>query len=479
MTINLQRNIERIHDSIIHNTTQLIGLGTGHYGELWSGGAKLSTLQELGVSAAKSAQERSSQHKNNASQPRHLTTEEQVSIKQIACGSIHVIMLDFDGRCWSLGCGASGQLGLGADHLNVQDPTLIDVGDIGNELIESVSTGGWFSAFISRSGHLFTCGDIARTYDKNMHNDNWTQYVTRRVTTRENNALRSNVDTFVKTSSSSSSSSDAGTPSDSTTNTMQQHSELTCRFYRMGCGTHSLLVQDENTMQVYALGDNETGALGTGKHRNPHLMEVFHYQTTDPTRSETKALLNFPCKRLVGSKRFSLVLDYHGTLFASGNGRSDTFSRVTELLDRDIRLVDVCCTWNQFLGLDVCGKIHLGSVHPKGVSLMLLVPLDPVAQIGSGVLHFYAQTERNIIQLRESEKESNPLTHPTVNVLSFGEGLSMSSSRSFVQLTGCYDTTMLHLASLMSEPSVLSRNLHQFSSCQQMCDVTIRFSAGE
>jgi hypothetical protein len=74
-------------------------------------------------------------------------------IKQVAAGGFHSFFLDCEGRLFSCGANAFGQLGLG-DRFSRQTPCLVPMMDG----VMSVSCGYAFSMAQTRDGRVFACG---------------------------------------------------------------------------------------------------------------------------------------------------------------------------------------------------------------------------------------------------------------------------------------------------------------------------------
>ncbi len=448
MTSLRDNSSESLRDLIVPGTSRLLGLGRGSYGELWGTLAEVPSLQPLARCDDPNDSGYAQVSFAHLDFPQ-LSGEDQVKIKQIACGSLHVIMLDFNGKCWALGDNDDGQLGIGTNK-KTKAPTLISGGDFtDDEFIEQIAVGGWFSAFINRHGHVFTCGNIVRQYCQTLKRryKRVTQWVPRRATTLPTNALP------------------LGDDDDN-----YEHKQL--RFHKMACGNRFLLVQDKWTNQVYGFGANEGNALGTLQPENPILSKAYY---TDSKTGENR-LLNFPCKKLDAGERFSVVLDHNGTLFAAGNRGDDvpTFTLMRELLNRDVRLVDVCCSWANFIGLDANGTAHLGSFYDfKHQTVKQLNFFGPVLQIGAGNVNMYARTSKQIFSVPEQDMDRlNDEIVQLGTTLQYEDGF-YPSDREFVQLTGSYFTTVIHQAQLKTSGYYFSHRLHRLCLQRQMCDVIV------
>lgn len=90
--------------------------------------------------------------------------KEGVSLAEVQCGPTDTAFLLSDGRCYVMGENKEGQLGLG--HKNpVEKPTEIKLPVSSDEvLIQQVSLGNHFSAFIDTEGDLYTCGFGGSTF---------------------------------------------------------------------------------------------------------------------------------------------------------------------------------------------------------------------------------------------------------------------------------------------------------------------------
>ncbi len=376
-----------------------------------------------------------------------LDGNDQVQIKQVACGSHHMLLLDFNGRCWAVGANRCGQLGNSDIESWSTHPCLISCGDTENEFIQSIAAGDSFSAFLSRSGRVFTCGDIPRSYPEEWDDPDCQDCVPRRATTHPDNAIKDDDDSGDKR----------------------------LHFYRMGNGFRHLFVQDQNTMQLYGMGENQYGVLSTDDSFPDHLSTV---NCIDEVTGATRPAA-FPCKKIEAGKEFSVLLDYRGALFTSGRANdrnSSTFTLAREPFDRGVKFIDVCCTWRHFIALDTNGNASIFSL--TNIQLVPLSVPGPVVQIGSGQVHLYARTSDMLYKVSDTALNNllnprNPTQHLECTIWKCGEILG-SNDRSFVQLTGSYHMSVIHQACLIeSQPVALVANLNRFRKDQIMCDVTV------
>ncbi|KAJ6844641.1 ultraviolet-B receptor UVR8 isoform X2 [Iris pallida] len=78
------------------------------------------------------------------------------AVAHIACGGAHAVALTGDGRVWTWGRGACGQLGHG-EPANCLQPKLVQL--LEPFAVSSVSAGWSHSGFVTDRGQLFMCGD--------------------------------------------------------------------------------------------------------------------------------------------------------------------------------------------------------------------------------------------------------------------------------------------------------------------------------
>jgi len=83
-------------------------------------------------------------------------------VKQVACGAAHSLALTVNGSVWAWGDNRYGQLGLGHLHDEL-NPAVISALHAG---VQQISSGGYYSAALSRLGEVFTwgqgwCGTLA------------------------------------------------------------------------------------------------------------------------------------------------------------------------------------------------------------------------------------------------------------------------------------------------------------------------------
>ena len=249
-----------------------------------------------------------------------------------------------------------------------------------------------------------------------------------------------------------------------------------------------MLVQDKITMQVYGMGRNRYGELGTGALDNPHLSKVYY---VDHRGDGSKRPLDFPCQK-IETTSFSVLLDQRGALFTAGGG-SPYFTIVHELFDRNIRVVDVCCSSGNFIALDTSGGLHVGCyTESRQRRLMQLVlSAGPVAQVGAGYGSLFVRTrtrhEHQILQFRdnalgeifEREYDRTCLTDPEPwSCWKLGSGRGddepWNDQREIVQLTGCRRSILIHRARVdrINHHQLPSR-LHRLRLNRAMCDTMI------
>ena len=416
---------ETLSQCMIPGTTFLLGSGRGSYGELWTGD-ELSKVKPIGreftaesLSALEHQTNDDGYTVKNRNGEQWLTVSGQRQIKQVACGSLHVILLEFNGRCWALGDNDDGQLGLG--HSNkVKYPTLIN-GDIQNQRIESVEVGGWFSAFLSSAGQVFTCGNIRRLY--------WNESQVPSVLFQSDSLSRSTTQYIPKR-----------VPIDASN---------TFRICKIGCGNRFLLMQDLYTMNVFLLGSFDTNI------SDPY-PSLVHYVHPD---SLERRPVNFPCKKIDAGADFSVLLDYQGKLFVSS--KTEDYTCQQYFYRQITHVVDVCCSWNQFIALDARGYAHVGD-PTQAEKVITLHSLGLVNQIGSGNVHVYARSEKQLYKIPERSLEAMaPLElEPEVD-----------RDKTIIKMTGSYFTTIIHQA--VGKRSQLMPRINLLRLKQLLCDVVV------
>lgn len=79
-----------------------------------------------------------------------------VQITTISCGGQHTIFLDASGRAFVCGNNTQGQLGLGTKDVTENEPVLMKKF---TEKIKAIAAGHQHSLLLTRSGHVYVCGD--------------------------------------------------------------------------------------------------------------------------------------------------------------------------------------------------------------------------------------------------------------------------------------------------------------------------------
>ncbi|XP_032222416.2 ultraviolet-B receptor UVR8 isoform X3 [Nematostella vectensis] len=154
-------------------------------------------------------------------------------ISRVACGRFHSAALAEHGSLWLWGCNESGQLGNG-NYTSTSLPSLLEAGnDLRHDAVMEVACGDQHSAFITKKGRMFCCGD--NTYGQlGVHlNDNQDDHVTYNV------AVRVRVPTDF-------------------------------RCVHVACGdSHTAVVTDGG--EIFTWGRGKGGRLGHGDNLNRHL----------------------------------------------------------------------------------------------------------------------------------------------------------------------------------------------------------------
>jgi len=411
----------------IPGTSVLLGMGRGESGELWSPDIQSTCLTVLGREFDHETEEvkvRQDGYTVDHEGEQWLMSQGQRHIKQVACGSLHVILLEFNGRCWTLGDNDDGQLGLG-HCTKTRHPTLVQ-GVIEDQRIEYVGAGGWFSAFLSDKGKVFTCGNLVRQF-----RDKIIQY-------------------FI--------ASDQSKRSKTKLEPREVIMHDDYRIYKMGCGNRFLLMQDQITMKMYYLGQsNSHRGVSLGEQMDPNisLMHYIHPETLD------RSPVDFQCKKIDGGEAFSVLLDYKGTLFTAAGVKED-FMHVETL--HKVPVIDVCCSWMRYIALDADGLVHLGGGGYES-KIVTLHSLGPVNQIGAGQVRMYVRSGKTVYKMSEGHDHQ---TAP--EELSFRPKIDQDEN-TFVQLTGSYFTTIIHQA--VVKRSLQRNTLNMLRLGQLLCDVTV------
>jgi alpha-tubulin suppressor-like RCC1 family protein len=90
------------------------------------------------------------------STPQLITALNSLTISAIACGTAHTVFLTNDGKVYSCGANASGQLSLG-DKTNRNTPQLISA--LNSLTISAIACGSYYNVFLTNDGKVYSCGD--------------------------------------------------------------------------------------------------------------------------------------------------------------------------------------------------------------------------------------------------------------------------------------------------------------------------------
>jgi len=232
----------------------------------------------------------------------------QVRLKKVAIGSIHCLYLTEEGYVYGMGHNADGQLlSYDQNHAlhrnNVSLPTLILWFVERNIRIRDIACGGWFSAFITTTGELYTVGRLGSNYSSTIE-----------PVLRPTNG-------FVAT---------------------------------FGAGNEHLVYQCDHTRgnQVYSIGSNTFGQLGNGTN-------TYADDAVSALVQETSGLppRSFDLGRLVkidGGEKFTAALTSQGEVYVAGSIdglttantlSNNSFAKLN--LDRlgNAHIKDFSCSW--------------------------------------------------------------------------------------------------------------------------------------
>jgi alpha-tubulin suppressor-like RCC1 family protein len=83
-----------------------------------------------------------------------------ITPRQLTCGYFHVLLVDNTDVSYSFGCGSSGQLGIGECIEWIPTPQRVSfsTAPVAHVSVDSVSAGSYHSAFVLKSGQMYTCG---------------------------------------------------------------------------------------------------------------------------------------------------------------------------------------------------------------------------------------------------------------------------------------------------------------------------------
>ncbi|GAM22014.1 hypothetical protein SAMD00019534_051890 [Acytostelium subglobosum LB1] len=120
---------------------ELLSWGSGEFGQLGHG---------------------DNQHQYRPKMIDGLTITTKDSTRRVSCGFSHTLIIDDNGALVSFGWNGSGQLGLG-DTDNRYTPTSLPPDNhFGNDTLVQVAAGRAHSAALTKSGHLYTWGSMAK-----------------------------------------------------------------------------------------------------------------------------------------------------------------------------------------------------------------------------------------------------------------------------------------------------------------------------
>ena len=262
------------------------------------------------------------------------------SIKQVACGSSHTIVLTDDNTLWACGENRFGQLGLG-DNTNINTLTKLDWT---GGAIKQIACGDRFTFILTENNQLWACGQnnfgqlgLGDNTDRNILTKlNWT-------------------DGYIK---------------------------------QFACGDRFTFILAENN-QLWACGDNEKGQLGLGDHNDSNILTKLNW--TDGS-----------IKQVACGSSHTFVVTNDNQLWACGMNRlgqlglgdNQNRSTLTKLTWNDETIKHVACGSNYTFVLTednqlwACGHNQEGQLgfHNSDIPVFILIKIYLKGEDSDGIL---------------------------------------------------------------------------------------------
>jgi alpha-tubulin suppressor-like RCC1 family protein/endonuclease/exonuclease/phosphatase family metal-dependent hydrolase len=226
------------------------------------------------------------------------------TIKQIACGSYHSIILKIDGTIYVTGYNAFGQLGLG-DTQNRD--SFIKVSKLDN--VKQVACGANYTFILKKDGTIYATGgngygqlglgdELNRDQFEKIDN----MYNVKQITCRLMHTLIIQENgTLYATGNNDSGQLGLGHTENrkkfEKVNNMNDITQIACGNY------HSLILKNDKT--IYATGRNGYGQLGLGDERNRNQFEKIDHM--------------YNVKQITCGPKHTFIIQENGTLYATGN----------------------------------------------------------------------------------------------------------------------------------------------------------------
>eukprot|EP01084_Bolivina_argentea_P302745 522609_1 len=184
-------------------------------------------------------------------------------IIDIKSGSKHKLFLTSKGHVYGIGVNDSGQLGLGEHIKRVSTPTLVPIDDE----IQSIACGKLHSLFLNKNGKLLICG-FNYSGQLGITNEQAAEY--------NDDDESSNSNMYSSDTNNSDSDSDSDSNCESFLNYLTQcpcvfkptynkyFDDLNIRFKNINCGSHHSLCITTNG-ECFTFGENGFGNLGNGR----------------------------------------------------------------------------------------------------------------------------------------------------------------------------------------------------------------------
>jgi hypothetical protein len=316
----------------------LVGTGGSSYKELWTELDATTTPLVLGLNPKSSHRVKKfkAQYDTLAEQGEgpplyldHLLLNNglrKIRIRKVAVGSIHSLLLTDDGYVYAMGHNADGQLltynernQLNRDGLLL--PMLIRWFVDRNIRIRDIVCGGWFSAFITTTGRLFTVGRLTSFYS-------------------------------------------------STVEPMEIAIEAHDEVNVFGAGNIHLLYQTKNYNDVWGLGLNSEFELALKHNKHVDTPEKAKYKNTE--RQEVE--IDFRVSKIDGGEKFSIIQNaVTKEVYIAGTDRTfkyDVFTKFNPFTCQIHQaIIDFTCSWGDALFLNNRNQIAIQTIPGRSIAL--------------------------------------------------------------------------------------------------------------
>lgn len=358
----------------------------------------------------------------------HLINDNNINIKNVACGNRHSVFLSNDGRVYSCGYNEFGQLGNGSISTSTTHQNYpITVNDIDSTVtnfstqltgVSSIACGDNYTVFLKSNGKVYSCGE----------NANGKMGVGSTASTKYPVAI-----------------------------------DLKC-IVQIACGEKHTLFLNTNG-EVYSCGYNPDGRLGIGSTNNKNTPYLLNINNTDSTGDELAGNYIEVSYKNTYSKiscgyNHSLILNMNQNVYTFGNNSSGQLGDGTisssvqspTLIITPYNIINVVGSWYSSFVIDDIGIVYAcGDNRQRDITNILgctstqdnLLSFTKCIQTSthsSNIQNIYTSIYHDDDNVNYSTKRLNIFVNENEEILYYGSNNFINSGKTY-SIENNFDTT--------------------------------------